>query len=254
MPNGTLYLLGTGPGDLAHITPAVHAALSNSEIIVGYKRYLDLLGSLIQGKEIASFALTEETIRARFAIDRAREGRTVSLVSSGDAGVYGMAGLALELLHADGWRPGDTPIVEIVPGITAALAAGALLGAPLMHDWACISLSDLLTPWSIIRRRIEATAMADFVVCLYNPRSRQRDWQLAEARTVFLEHRSPTTPVGLVTDAYRANQHVRTTTLADLDLMSVDMLTTVVIGNTATIECGGLLITPRGYYVAEGNE
>ncbi len=249
MGSGTLYLVGTGPGDLAHITPAAVAAIGRSAVVVGYRLYLDLLGGLLDGKEVISSQLTEETARAQYAVDRARSGTVVSLVSSGDAGVYGMAGLALELLYAQGWRPGDAPAVEIVPGITAAQAAAALLGAPLMHDWACVSLSDLLTPWEVIRRRLEAVASADFTVCLYNPRSRQRDWQLATAQEIFLVNRSPMTPVGLVTDAYRPAQQVRTTTLGADWVVSVDMLTTVIIGNAATVDAGGLLITPRGYRV-----
>lgn len=252
MPSGALYLVGTGPGDLAHLTPAARDALARSEVVIGYRLYLDLLGPLLDGKETVSSQLTEEAARARRAIDLARGGRIVALVSSGDAGVYGMTGLALELLHADGWRPGDAPTVEVVPGITAAQAAAALLGAPLMHDWACVSLSDLLTPWPVIAKRLEAVAAADFVVCLYNPRSHKRDWQLAEARAIFLRHRAPTTPVGLVTDATRPAQRVRTMTLGDLDITAVDMLTTVIIGNAATMDTGGLLITPRGYRVGNG--
>ncbi len=249
MIRGCLYLVGAGPGDLAHLTPAARAALAGSEVVVGYRRYLDLLGPLLDGKEAVSSELTEEVARAGRAVDLARRGRTVALVSSGDAGVYGMAGLALEVLREAGWRPGDVPDVEVVPGITAAGAAAALLGAPLMHDWACVSLSDLLTPWPVILRRLEAVAAADFVLCLYNPRSRRRDWQLGAARDVLLRHRAPQTPVGLVTDAYRAGQRVRTTTLADLDPAAVDMLTTVIVGNSATVDCGGMLVTPRGYPV-----
>lgn len=251
MARGALYLVGIGPGALEHLTPAARAALVASDTIVGYRRYLDLLGPLLEGKELVAAELTEEVARAERAIALARQGRRVALVSSGDAGVYGMAGLALELLHRAGWRPGAAPDVEVVPGVTAAQAAAALLGAPLMHDWACVSLSDLLTPWPTIERRLAAVAAADFVVCLYNPRSRRRDWQLRAARDIFLRHRAPETPVGLVTNAYRPGQRVATATLATLDPASVDMLTTVVIGNGATIGRDGLLVTPRGYPVAE---
>lgn len=252
MTRGQLALVGTGPGDLAQLTPAARAALAGSEVIVGYRLYLDLLGPLLDGKEIISSQLTEEVARAELAIDLARCGRRVALVSSGDAGIYGMAGLALELLHQAGWRLGDVPDVEVVPGITAAGATAALLGAPLMHDWACISLSDLLTPWAVILRRLEAVAAADFVLCLYNPRSRRRDWQLGAARDVLLRHRDARTPVGLVTNAFREGQRVHTTTLAALDPAQVDMLTTIVVGNSATIDLDGLLITPRGYAVGAG--
>ncbi len=247
MIEGTLYLVGTGPGDRAHLTPAACAAITQSAVIVGYHLYLDLLGDLLDGKEIVTAGLREETERAQRAIAQARAGRTVALVSSGDAGVYGMAGLALELLAADGWRPGDPPHVEVVPGITAATAAAALLGAPLMHDWACISLSDLLTPWSVIRTRLEAVAVADFVVCLYNPRSNARNWQLGEARDILRAARGPGTPVGTVRNAGRNDQAVRTTTLAAFDPSEVDMLTTVIVGNRTTVDLGGMLYTPRGY-------
>ncbi len=252
MTRGRLYLVGTGPGDLAQLTPAARTALAGSEVIVGYRLYLDLLGPLLVGKEIISSQLTEEVARAGLAIDLARRGRCVALVSSGDAGVYGMAGLALELLHGTGWRPGDAPDVEVVPGLTAAGAAAALLGAPLMHDWACVSLSDLLTPWPVILRRVEAVAAADFVLCLYNPRSRRRDWQLDAAQEMLLRYRTAGTPVGLVTNAFREGQRVHTTTLAALDPAQVDMLTTIVVGNSATIDLDGLLVTPRGYPVGAG--
>ncbi|MCA1722976.1 MAG: precorrin-3B C(17)-methyltransferase [Thermomicrobia bacterium] len=251
MTDGTLYLIGTGPGDRAHLTPAACAAITRSAVVVGYRRYLDLLGDLLDGKEIVAAGLREETARARRAIAHAREGRAVALVSSGDAGVYGMAGLALELLAAEGWRPGDSPYVEIIPGITAATAAAALLGAPLMHDWACISLSDLLTPWPIIRSRLKAVAVADFVVCLYNPRSNARDWQFGEARDILLSEREPDTPVGIVRNAGREDQVVRTTTLTALDPTGVDMLTTVIVGNRTTVDLGGMLYTPRGYQTKE---
>lgn len=247
MTEGTLYLVGTGPGDRAQLTPAASAAIAHSAIIVGYHRYLDLLGDLLDGKEIVTAGLRAETERAQRAITEARAGRTVALVSSGDAGVYGMAGLALELLAADGWHPGDLPHVEVVPGITAATAAAALLGAPLMHDWACISLSDLLTPWPVIRARLDAVALADFVVCLYNPRSSARNWQLDEARVILLAAREPDTPVGMVRNAWRDGQSVRTTTLASFDPTEVDMLTTVIVGNRTTVDLGGMLYTPRGY-------
>lgn len=251
MARGRLYLVGAGPGDLAHLTPAARAAIVGSDVVVGYQRYLDLLRPLLGSRQTIASRLTEEVARARQAVDLARRGQIVALVSSGDAGVYGMAGPALEVLQALGWRPGDAPEVEVVPGITAAGAAAALLGAPLMHDWACVSLSDLLTPWPLILRRLEAVAAADFVVCLYNPRSHRRDWQLGAARAVLLRHRAPRTPVGLVTDAYRAGQRVRTTTLGDLDPTLVDMLTTVVVGNSATVDLGGIVVTPRGYPVGE---
>lgn len=249
MTNGELYLVGTGPGALAQLTHRAREVLARADAVVGYRLYLDLLGPLLEGKETVSSALSEETARATRAVELARAGRRVALVSSGDAGVYGLAGLALELLGATGWRAGAAPLVEVVPGVTAGQAAAALLGAPLGHDWASISLSDLLTPWPVIARRLEAVAAADFVLCLYNPRSLRRDWQLAAARDILLRHRSAATPTGLVTNAYRPGQRVVTTSLGELDPGEVDMLTTVVIGNAATLSFGDLLVTPRGYHL-----
>jgi cobalt-precorrin 5A hydrolase/precorrin-3B C17-methyltransferase len=180
-------------------------------------------------------------VRAKQALAEAVGGRRVALVCSGDAGVYAMASLVFEVAA-------DTDVgVEVVPGVTAALAAAALLGAPLGHDHVMISLSDLLTPWAAIETRLRAAAQADLVVVLYNPRSRGRDWQLDAARTILLEHRPATTPVGVVTDATRPDQAVHVTTLSDLDTETVGMTTCVIIGSTTTRLAGGRMFTPRGY-------
>lgn len=249
MPSGELFLVGTGPGALDQLTGRAREALARCDVVVGYRLYLELLCPLLEGKETVSSELTQEEARAARAVELALAGRRVALVSSGDAGVYGLAGLAFELLAAAGWRPGADPVVEVVPGVTAAQAAAALLGAPLGHDWASVSLSDLLTPWPSIERRLEAVAAADFIVCLYNPRSAKRDWQLAAARDIMLWHRGAATPVGLVTNAYRPGQRVTATSLGALDPGTVDMLTIVVIGNAATVARDGLLVTPRGYQI-----
>jgi adenosylcobyric acid synthase len=242
--NGKLFVVGIGPGDSDHLTPAAQAALQQSEVIAGYKTYLDLIPDLLVDKEILSSGMRQEVDRCRAALACALNGQTVALVSGGDAGIYGMAGLALELAA-------DQPVeVEIIPGISALQAAAARLGAPLMHDFAVISLSDLLTPWETIQKRIEAAAAADFVVALYNPRSKQRTWQLEVARNLLLQHRDSGTPVGIVRHACRKGEEIQTATLADLPIEDVDMFSLVIIGNSATrIDGRGRMVTPRGYDV-----
>jgi len=208
---------------------------------VGLDQYIDRIRDLLRpGTTIIASGLGREEERARTAVAEAAAGRAVALVGSGDAGVYAMAGPALEFA-------GDDIEVEGVPGITAALAASALLGAPLGHDHAYISLSDLHTPWEVIERRVRAAAEADLVVTFYNPRSRGRDWQLPKALAILAGHRAPTTPVGVVRNASRPDESSRVTTLADLDPATVDMMTVVTVGNTATREIAGRMVTPRGY-------
>jgi cobalt-precorrin 5A hydrolase/precorrin-3B C17-methyltransferase len=240
-PRGRLYLVGTGPGDEALLPPAARDALARCQLVVGLDRYLEqVAGFLRPGTRVAASGIGGEVERARLAVAEAAAGAAVALVSGGDAGVYGMASPALA-------EAGDEVEVVGVPGVTAALAAAALLGAPLGHDHCSISLSDLLTPWEVVRRRIRAAAEGDFVVCFYNPRSAGRDWQLAEARLLLLEHRKPDTPVGVVTDAWRPGQRVTLTTLGDLDVNGVGMTTTVVVGSTLTRVVAGRMVTPRGY-------
>ncbi len=240
-PRGRLYLVGTGPGAAALLPPLARDALARCELVVGLDRYLEgIRGLLRPGTRVAASGIGGEVERARLALAEAATGAAVALVSGGDAGVYGMASPALAEAGAD---------VEVVgvPGVTAALAAAALLGAPLGHDHCAISLSDLLTPWEFIRRRVRAAAEGDFVVCFYNPRSAGRDWQLAEARLLLLEHRKPDTPVGVVTDAWRPGQRVTLTTLGELDVAEAGMTTTVVVGSTLTRVVAGRMVTPRGY-------
>jgi cobalt-precorrin 5A hydrolase/precorrin-3B C17-methyltransferase len=240
-PRGRLYLVGTGPGEEALLPPAARDALARCQLVVGLDRYLEqVAGFLRPGTRVAASGIGGEVERARLAVAEAAAGAAVALVSGGDAGVYGMASPALA-------EAGDEVEVVGVPGVTAALAAAALLGAPLGHDHCSISLSDLLTPWEVVRRRIRAAAEGDFVVCFYNPRSAGRDWQLAEARLLLLEHRKPDTPVGVVTDAWRPGQRVTLTTLGDLDVNGVGMTTTVVVGSTLTRVVAGRMVTPRGY-------
>jgi cobalt-precorrin 5A hydrolase / precorrin-3B C17-methyltransferase len=240
---GRLSLISLGPGEDSLIPPLAREALAASELVVGLGQYVDRIGHLLRpGTRISTPPLGEEVERAKLALAEARAGGSVALVSGGDVGVYAMASPALELSEED-------VDVTVVPGITAAQAAASLLGSPLGHDHCSISLSDLLTPWEVIRERVRAAAEADFVVSLYNPRSKDRDWQLGEAREILLEHRSPDTPVGVVRDAYREGQKVILTDLTSLHPESVDMLTVVIIGNSRTKIRAGRMVTPRGYEV-----
>ncbi|MCF8061445.1 MAG: precorrin-3B C(17)-methyltransferase [Deltaproteobacteria bacterium] len=248
---GKLFIVSLGPGDPQYLAPAARAALEAARVIVGYKTYIDLLDpALLKGKETLSTGMTGEIKRCRAAAASCSEGRDTAIVSSGDAGIYGMAGLALEILEEEGLT--GKVDVEVVPGIPALAAAAALLGAPLMHDFAVVSLSDLLTPWNAIQRRIEAAASADFVLVIYNPRSRKRHWQLEEAVRLMRARRSARTPVGLVRSAARDGQSVVITTLADLPVDRVDMLSILVIGNSSTRVLGGRMVTPRGYLAKYG--
>ena len=248
IPNGKLFLVGLGPGAAELLTPAAVDALLNAEVIIGFRGYLDQIAALTAGKEVIAMELGQELERAQRAVDLAKGGKAVAVVSSGDAGVYGMAGPLFRILTDGGWD-GENPPVVTIPGVSALQSAAALLGSPLMQDFCAISLSDLLTPWDTIRRRLAAAALGDFVVALYNPRSQRRDWQLLEARRILLDHRPPQTPVGLVRAAYRPNQQTTLTTLQDLETCAaaVDMFTTVIIGNSTTYTHRGKMVTPRGY-------
>jgi precorrin-3B C17-methyltransferase len=244
---GRLLLVGFGPGDHDQITPRALAAIRQSDVVIGYSTYIKLIADLLEGKQVIRKGMTEELDRASEAVEIAREGKTVALVSSGDIGIYGMAGPTFECLREMGWKPGDNPDVEVIPGITALSACASLIGAPLTHDFAAISLSDLLTPWDIIERRVEAAAAADFVIALYNPQSKRRNWQLKRTQEIVLKYRPATTPVGIVKSAYRKLQNVVVSDLARLHEHEIGMLTTVIIGNTSTQSFEGLVVTPRGY-------
>ena len=246
--HGKLYLVGLGPGEAAHLTAGALAALQECDTVVGYRRYLQQAGDLLSGKELVSMELGQEMERASVAVELAYAGHVVGVVSSGDAGIYGMAGPVFQVLTGLDWD-GINPQVETLPGVSAMQAAAALLGAPLMQDFCAISLSNLLTPWEAISRRLEAAAKGDFVIVLYNPRSRGRHWQLLEARRILLEHRSEHTPVGIVQDAFRPGQKVTITDLEHLveHAEAIDMVTTVVIGNSTTYFLSGYMATPRGY-------
>ncbi len=216
-----------------------------SQVVVGYKTYVKLLGGLARGKEVISSGMTEEIERARCAIENAMAGKSVSIISSGDPGVYGMAGLVLELLDKKDLGKID---IEIIPGIISANACASLLGAPLMHDFAVVSLSDLLTNLKLIKRRVELAAKGDFVIVLYNPKSAKRVIPFKKVCDILSKYKSPQTPVGIVRNAYRDNQKVIVTTLKKLiSSKEVSMVTTVIIGNSKTYLKGKFMITPRGY-------
>ncbi len=227
------------------MSPAAYKAIRSSEVIVGYKAYVELLNGLLSGKELISSGMTQEIARARAAIGKALAGSYVCIVSSGDAGIYGMAGVILELLKEDEARKIK---IEIVPGITAASSCAGLLGAPLMNDFAVISLSDLLTDLEIIEKRIRSACEGDFVIVLYNPKSRKRTTPFEKAWQILMKNRSPQTPVGIVRNARRSDQEVIMTSLQEMPaIKQIDMGTTIIVGNSKTYAKGNYMITPRGY-------
>ncbi len=238
---GRLALVSLGPGEDTLIPPLAREALAASELVVGLGQYVERIRHLLRpGTRVLMLPLGDEVVRAEKALADARAGGSVALVSSGDVGVYAMGSPALELVEED-------VEVIVVPGITAAQAAASLLGSPLGHDHCSISLSDLLTPWEVIENRVRAAALGDFVVSLYNPRSKGRDWQLGKVQKLLLEHRPSDTPVGIVRDAYRPTQGVVISDLASLRPEDVDMLTVVLVGNSQTRLVAGKMVTPRGY-------
>lgn len=242
MPN-VVFVVGLGPGDPRFLTAQAQSALTQAEVLCGYTVYLDLVRPYFPDKLYYSTGMTKEIDRCRWALEKARTGKRVALVCSGDAGVYGMASPLLELAP-------DYPdvAVEIVPGLTAALSGGAVLGAPLAHDFCVISLSDRLTPWEVIEKRLACAAMGDFCVALYNPSSKGRPDYLAKAVCILLENgKSADTVCGIVRNIGREGQTARILTLAQLESITVDMFTTVYIGNAATKQLGGRMVTPRGY-------
>ncbi len=246
----SLYIIGSGPGAVEQLTEAARQAIASSTVIIGYDMYIEQLRPLIQEKQSISTGMMREVERCREAIRRARSGDTVCLVSGGDAGIYGMAGLVFELLEGETAEEAGLPQpeVQVIPGVSAVQAAASVLGAPLMHDFAVISLSDLLTPWEVIRGRLEAAARADFVIALYNPRSKSRVTQIQEAVRITLASRPPETPAGIVRNACRPGQTVTVTRLGELLDHDIDMFTIVIIGNASSfIDRHGRMVTPRGY-------
>lgn len=240
MSRGKIYVVGIGPGKKKDMTYRAYEAMKSSDVIVGYRTYTDLVKEYFEDKEIVSSSMMKEVDRCNDVLRMAQEGKTVSLISSGDAGVYGMAGIMLEIVDED-------MEVEVVPGVTAANAAGAAVGAPIMHDYAAISLSDLLTDWELIKKRLDLAAQGDFVVSLYNPKSRGRVTQIEEARDIMLRHKPETTPVAIVRNAGREDERHVLTTLDEMLNHKIDMLTVVIIGNSNTFIKNGKMVTPRGY-------
>ena len=232
-----VYVVGLGPGDSRCLTAEARSALDEAHVLCGYGVYVDLVAPLYPEKEVFTTPMTQELERCRWALESARSGRTTALVCSGDAGVYGMAGPLLELAR-------DYPEVEVAVGITAALSGAAVLGAPLGHDFCVVSLSDLLTPWETISRRLECAAAGDFALCLYNPASRKRRDYLRRACEILLRHRSGDTVCGWVRNIGREGQESRLLTLRE---EQVDMFTTVFVGSSTTILAEGHMVTPRGY-------
>ncbi len=237
-----IYVVGIGPGDSCFLTPQAQHAIEESNIIVGYDLYINLLGDLSKDKEIFSSSMRKEVERCKLAVEKALEGNTVAVVCSGDAGIYGMAGIVLELAQ---YHP--KVAVEIIPGITAAISAAAVLGSPLTNDFAVVSLSDLLTPWDIIEKRLSAASAGDFVTCLYNPGSKSRKDHLHRACEIILRHKPKDTPCGLVHNIGRDGQTSKICSLDELSLQQVDMFTLVIIGNSSTKVLNNRLVTLRGY-------
>ena len=239
---GKVFLVGIGPGDAQQLTAAAMAALEQADVLCGYTVYLALIQPLFPEKEAFTTPMTRELERCQWALDTARQGKTVAMLCSGDAGVYGMAGPMFQL--AQGM---DEVELEVIPGVTAALSGAAVLGAPLMHDFCVISLSDLLTPWEQIETRLRCAALGDFSICLYNPASKKRKDHLRRACDLLLESKSPDTVCGWVRNIGREGQESRILSLAELRDTTVDMFTTVFIGSGTTQKLNGRMVTPRGY-------
>lgn len=247
--SGKLYIVGVGPGSHDHMTFRAKQVIEESDTIVGYDTYVSLVEDLIKGKEVHRYAMTQEVERAKQCIELAQQGRIVSLVSSGDPGIYGMAGLIYETLAEAGWDPKNGLQVEIVPGVSALNSCASLVGSPLMTDFAVVSMSDLLVPWEIIVKRVEAAAQGDYVIVIYNPSSKKRIHQLQDTRKILLKYRKPTTPVAIIKGAYRDSQSIVLTDLQNMENFAdkLGMISTVIIGNSSTYVFKDLMINPRGY-------
>lgn len=236
-----LYVVGIGPGGRDHMTLKAIRAIEESEVIVGYSFYIDLLGDLTEGKEVIKTGMRGELERCKEAIQSARSGKTTSIVSTGDAGLYGMAGPIYEI--------SEGVDIEVVPGISSAFSAASELGAPIMHDFCTISLSDLLTPWETIKLRIEMASKGDFVMAIYNPKSKNRTMQIEEAFDIIRRYKDGSTPVGIVRNSGREGREISCTTVGDIDFKQIDMMTVIIIGNRETYFKDGNIITPRGYSI-----
>jgi len=242
---GKITVIGLGPGSLEDMTPKALKAIQQAEVVAGYNTYIKLIETLLEGKTVIGTAMMQEIDRCRLAVEAAVAGKNTVVVSSGDSGVYGMAGLVLEIALT--YEKEKRPEIAIIAGISAVNAAASILGAPLMHDFAVISLSNLLPPWDLIRRRVECAAKGDFVIALYNPKSKKRVQNIEEVREILLQYKSPDTPVGIVNNASRVNQAQVISTLRDFTKEDINMFSMVLIGNSKTYVKDGYMITPRGY-------
>lgn len=247
MSNGKIFVVGIGPGGLEEMTPKALRAIESAEVVAGYNTYIRLIEKILGGKKIIGRAMMQEIERSHLAIEEASKGRNVAVISSGDAGVYGMAGLVLEMILD--LPEENRPQLEIIAGVSAVNAAAAILGAPLMNDFAIISLSDLMMPWELIKNRVRSAAQGDFVIALYNPKSKRRVSQLAEVQKILLEFRKKNTPVGIVTNAGREGESKIISTLENFIQEEVNMFSLVIIGNSQTFVKAGYMLTPRGYKI-----
>jgi len=242
---GKLYVVGFGPGNKEDMTLRAVSAVENADLIIGYTTYTDILREYFPDKEYKATSMMKEVERCRTAIEEAEKGRTVAMVSSGDSGIYGMAGIIYQI--AD--EIGSCVEIETIPGVTAASSAASILGAPLMHDLAIISLSDLMTPIDLIMKRIDRASDGDMIIALYNPKSKKRTDHLRKAVDIICGYRSPETPVGIVRNAGRKDESKIITELGALDHDGIDMFCIVIIGNSQTYVSNGRMITPRGYKI-----
>ena len=240
-----IYVIGMGPGNTMDMTPRAKNAIESADEIIGYSTYIDLIKEHFPSKPFISSGMKKEVERCELVLQKALDGKTVALISSGDSGIYGMAGIMLEIVN----KSGKQIEVEVIPGITAANAAASVLGAPIMHDFAVISLSDLMTPLDLIYKRVELAAQGDFVICLYNPKSKSRSDYIDTSREIILKSRKSSTPVGIVRNAGRENESYDIATLENMLNFEIDMFTVVIIGNSQTYTENGRMITPRGYKI-----
>lgn len=243
MSKGKIYVVGIGPGNMEDISVRAYKTLKNVDVIAGYITYIDLVKDGFKEKEFYVSGMKKEIDRCEKVLELAKEGKTVALISSGDAGIYGMAGIMIEVALGSGID------VEVIPGITSSVAGASLVGAPLMHDQAIISLSDLLTDWEVITKRIDRASEGDFVISLYNPKSKGRTEQIVEAREIMLKHKAPSTPVALLRHVGREDENYTLTNLDEMLNYEIDMFTVVIVGNSKTYVKEGKMITPRGYHL-----
>lgn len=243
MSKGKIYVVGIGPGNMEDISVRAYKTLKNVDVIAGYITYIDLVKDEFKEKEFYVSGMKKEIDRCEKVLELAKEGKTVALISSGDTGIYGMAGIMIEVALGSGID------VEVIPGITSSVAGASLVGAPLMHDQAIISLSDLLTDWEVITKRIDRASEGDFVISLYNPKSKGRTEQIVEAREIMLKHKAPSTPVALLRHVGREDENYTLTNLDEMLNYEIDMFTVVIVGNSKTYVKEGKMITPRGYHL-----